>query len=116
MKAPAERGEERPHAPGEGTAPGPDQEVNVVGQKRPRVHRKRPGLCLGREASHEVGPVAVVLEDGPTFDPPHHHVVQDPWGIQPRSAWHARKPPHLRWAGQVSVEISDFSRNVVYPA
>jgi hypothetical protein len=39
-------------------------------------------------------------------------VVQDPWGIQPWSAWHDAKPPHIRWAGQVSVEISDFSRNV----
>jgi hypothetical protein len=103
-------GEERPHAPGEGAAPRPGQQVSVVGRESPRVHHEGPGLGQGRDASHEVGRVAVVPEDGPAFDPPHHHVVQDPGGIQPWSAWHDAKPPHIRWAGQVSVEISDFSR------
>jgi hypothetical protein len=60
----------------------------MVREQGPGVDGPGPGLREGRHAGHEVGPVGVVAEEGRPLDPPHHHVVEDPRGIETRLARH----------------------------
>jgi len=67
---------------------GADQEVGVIGQEGPGVHRDGPRLGQGGQAGDEVGAVGVVPEDGAPLPALHHHVVQGVWGIEARLAGH----------------------------
>ena len=48
----------------------------------------RAGRDQPSQAIKEVGPIAVVAEDGATLEPPHHDMVEDPGGIESRAARH----------------------------
>ena len=89
IEGPGVAREEGPHAARERPAPRPDQEVGMVREQRPGVDGEGPRLREGRQAGDEVGPVGVVAEEGRPLDPPHHHVVEDPRGIEARLARHS---------------------------
>jgi len=60
----------------------------MVPEEGPGVHGE-PGRPDPRP---EVAPIGVVPEHGPTLEAAHHHVVEDPRGIQARLKrhWQAR--------------------------
>ena len=68
--------------------PRPDQQVRMVREQRPGVHRECSRVRQGPQAGDENGPVGVVAEEGRPLDPPHHHVVEDVRGIEARLARH----------------------------
>jgi len=49
-----------------------------------------PGSCdEAGKPGKKVCPVRLVSKDGSSFEPPHHHVVEDSRGIQARLAGHS---------------------------
>jgi hypothetical protein len=73
----------------EGPPPGADQEMRMVREEGPGIHRPGPLLRQRGQARDEVRPVGVVPEERGPLDPPHHHVVQGVRRIEPRRAGHS---------------------------
>lgn len=68
-------GEEAAHPDRQWGARGPNEEVGMIGKRRPGMHR--PGTLRHevRKPSDEIGAVGVLAEDGGPLDSPDHHAV-----------------------------------------
>ena len=83
----------------------------MVGQQGPSVDRPGFGFGQGGQASHEVGPVPIIPEDGGPLNPPHHDVVEGLRRVEPRLTWHGKREdstsrqrmqrPHLHLLGSL---------------
>jgi hypothetical protein len=74
----------------------------MVRQHGPGLDDPVPGLGEGRYAGDEVGPVAVVAEEGRPLVPPPLHVVEGPRCIEARLARHSDgRLPQLVLLGDV---------------
>jgi hypothetical protein len=64
----------------------------MVPEEGPGVHGETGRLDQCPDPHREVAPIGVVPENGPTLEAAHHHVVEDPRGIQARLKrhWQAR--------------------------
>jgi hypothetical protein len=69
--------QEGAHGPREEALPRPDQEVGVVGEEGPGVHRPGPLLGQDGDARDEVSAVGVVFEDAAALSSSHHHMKED---------------------------------------
>ena len=96
--------EERAHTPGQRSGTRAEQEVGVIREERPGVDGECPLLGQPGDPADEVRPVGVVAEDGRPLDPPHHHVVQGPGGVEAGMARH----------GTVTIPQADTDCNVPY--
>ena len=75
-------GQQRAHTPGQGLTSCADQQMKVIRQRGPGVHRQglrfdRPGQPLD-----EILPIGVILKEPLPRDPPRYHMVQHTGGIQ----------------------------------
>jgi hypothetical protein len=76
----------------------------VIREERPGVDDERPLLGQPGDPGDEVRPVGVVADEGRPLDPPHHHVVQGPGGIEAGMARH----------GTVTIAHADTDCRVPY--
>ena len=58
----------------------------MIGKQGPGVDREPRHSHEGGQADHEVPAIPVIAEDGGPLDPPHHHVVEGPRGVEARLA------------------------------
>lgn len=65
--------------------------MEVVQQESPGVDRERPGADPARDSAHEILPVLLIVEDNLAMQPPGHHVIKDPGGIEARAARRGRR-------------------------
>jgi hypothetical protein len=64
VEGPGVAGEQRPHAPGQGAGPRPNEEVRMIREERPGIDGEGAGCRQRGQAGHELGAVGVVPEDG----------------------------------------------------
>jgi len=88
VERPRVAGEERAHRPHKWTRASTNQEVGMVGQECPGVHADGAGLGQRRQTPNEVGPILVIPEDRASFEPSHHHVVEDAGCIETWTTGH----------------------------
>jgi len=86
IERPGVPGEEGAHAAGERTRARAHQEMRVVREEGPGIDGPRALLRHGGDARDEVGAICVVAEDDAPLESPHHHMVENPGGIQARLA------------------------------
>jgi len=74
--------EEASHDRRQRPLPRPDQEVNMIGEQRPRQYRE-PSLRSDRcQPVDPILPIHVISKDGSSLDSPHHDMVQRTRRIQ----------------------------------
>ena len=88
--------EEGAHAPGQWARFRADKQVKVIRQEGPGIHRERVGLDQCGQAADEVCPVLVIPEDDLPIQPPAHHVVEHPGGIEAGGARHGEWENSIR--------------------
>jgi len=89
VEGPGVAGEERAHAPGQRARPGPHQEVGVIREQGPGVHREGARVRERREPAEEGLAVRVVGKDHAPFQAAHHHVVEGSGGVEASLARHS---------------------------
>ena len=94
--------EERAHAARQGPPPCPEQEVGMVREEGPGIHGEAGCLHQRPDPGAEVAPISVVPENGSALEAAHHHVVEDPRGIQAGLAGHDQR----------TISQSSFGSNV----
>jgi hypothetical protein len=88
-------GEEIPHAPGQRTLAGADEQMRVVREQRPRIDGGGAPIREARQRRDEVLAVRVLLEDDAALQPPHHDGVEGVRRIETRLARQDGEVGHL---------------------